>query len=91
MIANIWGEAAHLDETMSTLRFAARVRTLTSDLRLAESSDDAMLLRRYERQIRELKQELSMRDALRCAARAVRVLCALCGRVGPLAWRGPRG
>jgi len=34
-------------------------------LSLAESSDPALLLRRYERQIKELKQELAMRDALR--------------------------
>jgi kinesin family protein 6/9 len=65
MIANIWGEAAHVDETLSTLRFASRVRMLTSNLSLAESADTNLLLRRYERQIRELKQELAMRDALR--------------------------
>jgi kinesin family protein 6/9 len=32
---------------------------------LAESSDPLLLLRRYERQFKELKQELAMRDALR--------------------------
>lgn len=37
-----------------------------TELSLAESSDPALLLRRYERQIKELKQELAMRDALRC-------------------------
>jgi kinesin family protein 6/9 len=30
-----------------------------------ESSDPVLLVRRYERQIRELKQELAMRDMLR--------------------------
>ncbi|KAF5841849.1 kinesin-like protein [Dunaliella salina] len=69
MVANIWGEPQHLEETLSTLRFASRVRTLTTELSLAESSDPALLLRRYERQIKELKQELAMRDALSGKAR----------------------
>lgn len=30
-----------------------------------ESSDPALLVKRYERQVRELKQELAMRDMLR--------------------------
>lgn len=40
---------------MSTLRFAARVRTLTTELALNESSDPSLMLKRYERQIKELK------------------------------------
>lgn len=36
-----------------------------TEARVNESSDPALLLRRYERQIRELKQELAMRDTLR--------------------------
>jgi hypothetical protein len=43
---------------------------LFTELSLAESSDPTLLLRRYERQIKELKQELSMRDALRWVGRA---------------------
>ncbi|ORZ38760.1 P-loop containing nucleoside triphosphate hydrolase protein [Catenaria anguillulae PL171] len=31
MIANIWGEAAHLEETISTLRFATRMMCVTND------------------------------------------------------------
>ncbi|KAG2434981.1 hypothetical protein HYH02_011980 [Chlamydomonas schloesseri] len=64
MVANIWAEPSHSDETLSTLRFASRVRTLTTDLALNESNDPALLLRRYERQIKELKAELAMRDTL---------------------------
>ena len=62
-------EPSHNEETLSTLRFASRVRTLTTDLALNESNDPALLLRRYERQIKELKAELAMRDTLRCAER----------------------
>ncbi|GLC42055.1 Kinesin heavy chain [Pleodorina starrii] len=64
MVANVWGEPSHTEETLSTLRFASRVRTLTTDLAVNESNDPGLLLRRYERQIRELKAELAMRDTL---------------------------
>ncbi|EFJ50296.1 Kif9 type kinesin [Volvox carteri f. nagariensis] len=69
MVANVWGEPSHTEETLSTLRFASRVRTLTTDLAVNESNDPGLLLRRYERQIRELKQELAMRDTLSGRAR----------------------
>ncbi len=56
MVANIWSEPSHVEETLSTLRFASRVRQLTTELSLAESTDPSLLLKRYERQIKELKQ-----------------------------------
>lgn len=43
-----------------------QVRSLTTDAVVNESADPGLLLKRYERQIKELKQELAMRDALRC-------------------------
>jgi len=64
MVANVWGEAVHGEETMSTLRFAQRVRQLQTDSVINESNDPGFLMRKYERIIRELKQELAMRDAL---------------------------
>ena len=62
MIGNIWGEDVHMEETISTLRFASRVRTIETHAVVNESRDPAILIRRYERQISELKQELAMRD-----------------------------
>ncbi|CAG9464407.1 unnamed protein product [Pedinophyceae sp. YPF-701] len=64
MVANIWGEDEHLDETLGTLRFATRVRLLQTDAVVNESNDPGFLMRKYERIIRELKQELAMRDSL---------------------------
>eukprot|EP00951_Prasinocladus_malaysianus_P000708 scaffold5099_cov47-Prasinocladus_malaysianus.AAC.2 len=64
MLANIWGEAAHLEETVSTLRFASRVKLIQTDAQVNESQDLALQVERYKRQIKELKQELMMRDAL---------------------------
>ncbi|KAK9806270.1 hypothetical protein WJX72_007966 [[Myrmecia] bisecta] len=64
MVANVWGEAAHLEETVSTLRFASRVKLIETDAFVTESNDPSLLVRRYERQIKELKAELAMRDTL---------------------------
>ena len=66
LIACIWGEATHIEETISTLKLAqrmARVRNLNA--KEANVIDDPQtLIKRQQRQIRELKQELMMHDAL---------------------------
>eukprot|EP00891_Asterochloris_glomerata_P009274 jgi/Astpho2/9274/e_gw1.00139.3.1_t len=64
MIANVWPEASHLEETVSTLRFASRVRLIETEAYVAESTDPSLLIKRYERQVKELKAELAMRDML---------------------------
>jgi kinesin family protein 6/9 len=65
MLANLWPEAAHLDECVSTLRFASRVRCLETSAVVNESADPLLALRKAERQVKELRQELAMRDMLR--------------------------
>ena len=62
MVGCVWGEDRHLEETLSTLRFASRVRTIETHPVVNESKDPHVLVRRYERQIADLKQELVMRD-----------------------------
>ncbi|UPR05061.1 kinesin [Chloropicon primus] len=64
MIGNIWPEDRHLEETISTLRFASRVRQLTTNAVVNERRDPEFLVKKYERQVANLKQELAMRDAL---------------------------
>ncbi|GBG60933.1 hypothetical protein CBR_g16055 [Chara braunii] len=64
MIACAWTETPYLEETMTTLKFAQRVRALTTYAVVNEKSDPATMIRRYERQIADLKQELAMRDTL---------------------------
>lgn len=71
MIANLWPEEAHLEECVSTLRFAARVRCLQTDAQVNESADPLLALRKAERQIKELRQELAMRDMLSGRGRIV--------------------
>lgn len=38
MIANLWPEEAHLEECVSTLRFAARVRCLQTDAQVGQGA-----------------------------------------------------
>jgi kinesin family protein 6/9 len=64
LIANIWAERAQLDETISTLRFATRMMGVTNEPVVNVALDPQQLLAKYERTIRELKQELAMHDAL---------------------------
>ena len=64
MIANVWGEHAQLDETLSTLKFATRMMRVSNDAIVNIQQDPELLIRQFERQVRELKQELAMHDQL---------------------------
>ena len=64
MIANIWPEVAHIEETISTLRFAMRMMRVSNEAVVNIQLDPAQLIKRYEKEIRELKQELAMHDTL---------------------------
>ncbi|KAJ3144872.1 Kinesin-like protein kif9 [Irineochytrium annulatum] len=64
MIANIWGEREHVEETISTLRFATRMMCVTNTPEVNVQFDPLALIKKYERDIRELKQELAMHDSL---------------------------
>lgn len=64
MIANIWGEKEHIEETISTLRFATRMMCVTNSPEINVQFDPMALIKKYEREVQELKQELAMHDAL---------------------------
>ncbi len=64
MIANIWPEAQHLEETASTLKFATRMMKIQNEASVNIVSDPNLLIRRYENEIKQLKQELAMHDTL---------------------------
>ncbi|KAI9223090.1 P-loop containing nucleoside triphosphate hydrolase protein [Blastocladiella britannica] len=64
MVANIWGEAAHLEETISTLRFATRMMCVTNEPMVNVQYDPLSVIKKQEREIRELRQELAMHDTL---------------------------
>jgi kinesin family protein 6/9 len=64
MVANIWAEPEQLDETISTLKFSTRMMKLANDATVNIKLDPQLLLKKYEREIKELKQELAMHDTL---------------------------
>eukprot|EP00727_Mastigamoeba_balamuthi_P007577 m51a1_g344 putative kinesin-like protein kif9 (890) ;mRNA; r:533624-536787 len=64
MIANIWTEEAHIEETTATLRFASRMAMVANNAIINVQYDPLQLLRKYEREIRELKAELAMHDQI---------------------------
>ncbi|KAJ3318008.1 Kinesin-like protein kif9 [Boothiomyces sp. JEL0866] len=64
MIANIWGQKEHIEETISTLRFATRMMCVSLSPEVNIQYDPLALIKKYEKEIKELKQELSMHDTL---------------------------
>eukprot|EP00698_Gefionella_okellyi_P004368 TRINITY_DN14039_c0_g1_i1.p1 TRINITY_DN14039_c0_g1~~TRINITY_DN14039_c0_g1_i1.p1 ORF type:complete len:730 (-),score=199.31 TRINITY_DN14039_c0_g1_i1:78-2267(-) len=64
MIANIWPELEHVDETISTLRFATRMMRVSNEAVANVDYDPVLLCKKYEREIADLKKELAMRDSL---------------------------
>ncbi|KAI9137246.1 P-loop containing nucleoside triphosphate hydrolase protein [Paraphysoderma sedebokerense] len=64
MIGNIWAEKSHIEETVSTLRFATRMQCVYNAPIVNVQYDPMALIKKYEREIKELKQELAMHDTL---------------------------
>lgn len=64
MIANVWPEANKIEETASTLHFATRMMRVSNEASVNVHLDPQLLIRKYERQIKDLRQELAMHDTL---------------------------
>jgi len=64
MIANVWPEPEHLEETISTCKFATRMMRVSNEATINVNQDPVILIKKYEREIRDLKQELAMHDTL---------------------------
>lgn len=64
LIANVWPEPDHIEETISTFKFASRMMKVSNLAFKNVHQDPSMLLKKYEREIRDLKQELAMHDTL---------------------------
>ena len=63
MIANVWAESVHLEETLSTCNFAKRMMRVTQEPSKNVSQDPSVLVRKLQRELTELKQELAMHDS----------------------------
>ncbi|XP_066572281.1 kinesin-like protein KIF9 [Amia ocellicauda] len=64
LVANIYGEAAQIEETLSTLRFAGRMKCVRTDPAVNEHVDPVLQVKRLEKEIQLLRQELSIHDTL---------------------------
>lgn len=53
-----------MEETISTLKFAARMSKVQNEAKVNELADAKLLLKKYQREVRDLKQELRMHDTL---------------------------
>ena len=64
MVANMWGEAQHVDETLSTLKFATRMMKVHNEISPNILTDPASQIKALQRQVVELKAELQMQNQL---------------------------
>ncbi|XP_032842920.1 kinesin-like protein KIF9 isoform X1 [Tyto alba] len=64
LVANICGEAVHVEETLSSLRFATRMKWITTEPVISEAYDREGTVKALEKEIILLKQELAMHDSL---------------------------
>ncbi|KAM6134374.1 LOW QUALITY PROTEIN: kinesin-like protein KIF9 [Pterocles gutturalis] len=64
LVANTCGEAVHVEETLSSLRFASRMKCITAEPVINETYDQEGTVKILEKEIRLLKQELAMHDSL---------------------------
>ncbi|KAI8477017.1 MAG: P-loop containing nucleoside triphosphate hydrolase protein [Monoraphidium minutum] len=62
LVANVWGDAAQLEETLSTCRFAARMARITCEVTRNVAVEGGARVKQLEREVSELLEELAMRD-----------------------------
>ena len=55
MVANIWPEARNMEEVASTLKFATRMMKVQNEASVNIMQDPALQIKRYEKEIRDLK------------------------------------
>ncbi|XP_059182593.1 kinesin-like protein KIF9 isoform X2 [Centropristis striata] len=60
LVANIYGEAAQIEETLSTLRFASRMKCVQTNLSVNEHIDPAAQIKKLQKDVQRLKEELSL-------------------------------
>ncbi|MCQ2816694.1 MAG: hypothetical protein MJ252_05435 [archaeon] len=64
MIANIWPEEPYINETLSTLNFAKRMKNVVNEISVNVRLDSQALVKKLTKEIKELKQELAMHNTL---------------------------
>ncbi|KAL4635474.1 kinesin-like protein KIF9 [Arapaima gigas] len=64
LVANIYGEAAQIEETLSSLRFASRMKCVQTEPAINEHMDPVLQVKKLQKEIQLLKQELIVHDTL---------------------------
>ncbi|XP_042638356.1 kinesin-like protein KIF9 [Orycteropus afer afer] len=64
LVTNIYGEASQLEETLSSLRFASRMKLVTTEPTINEKYDAERMVKNLEKELALLKQELAIHDSL---------------------------
>ncbi|XP_048861791.1 kinesin-like protein KIF9 [Brienomyrus brachyistius] len=64
LVANIYGEAGQIEETLSTLRFAGRMKRVQTEPAINEHVDPVIQVRKLQKEVELLKQELFIHDSL---------------------------
>ncbi|XP_053117082.1 kinesin-like protein KIF9 isoform X2 [Hemicordylus capensis] len=64
LVANICSEAIHVVETLSTLRFATRMKWVTTEPIVNEKIDSERMVKNLEKEVTYLKDELAMHNSL---------------------------
>ncbi|KAM8758571.1 kinesin-like protein KIF9 isoform 2-T2 [Rhynchonycteris naso] len=64
LVTNIYGDAAQVEETLSSLRFASRMKLVTTEPAINEKHDAERMVKNLEKELALLKQELAIHDSL---------------------------
>ncbi|KAG9467959.1 hypothetical protein GDO78_013958 [Eleutherodactylus coqui] len=64
LVANVYGEAAQIVETLSTLRFASRMKCIPAESVIIERYDPVRVSKNLQREIDHLRRELAVHDNL---------------------------
>ena len=64
MIACVWPETVHREETLATLRFSSRMMMVTTTPSVNVERASVAAVAKYEKEILHLRQELAMHDVL---------------------------
>ncbi|KAL6097597.1 kif9 [Pungitius sinensis] len=64
LVANIFGEAAQIEETLSTLRFASRMKCVRTNPSVNEYSSPEAQIKKLKKEVKMLKEELSIFNTL---------------------------
>ncbi|XP_049572237.1 kinesin-like protein KIF9 isoform X3 [Orcinus orca] len=64
LVTNIYGEASQLEETLSSLRFASRMKLVITEPAINEKYDAERMVKNLEKELALLKQELAIHDSL---------------------------